>query len=224
MLAQEVVLHEQAWVTLPDHLSFEEGATLPCAGVTAYNALFESARIGPGCDVLVQGTGGVSVFALQLGKAAGARVIVTSRSEAKRERARELGADHTIDYEATPHWGEDAHAWTGGRGVDLVVEVGGPGTFDQSVSALRFSGTMGLIGVLTGVRGEVNTAGIFHKALGIRGIYVGSRRMFEALNRALTVNKLRPVIDRVFDFDQARAAYEYLASGAHFGKIVIRVE
>src|SRR5215831_10167523 len=145
MLAEEVVLAERAWVTLPDHLSFEEGATLPCAGVTAYNALFESARIGPGCDVLVQGTGGVSVFALQLGKAAGARVIVTSRSQAKRERARELGADHTIDYEATPHWGEDAYAWTGGRGVDLVVEVGGPGTFDQSVSALRFSGTMGLI-------------------------------------------------------------------------------
>ena len=223
MLRQEVVLDEQAWVTLPEHLSFEEGATLPCAGVTAYNALFESARVGPGSDVLVQGTGGVSVFALQLGKAAGARVIVTSRSEAKRHQARELGADHTIDYEATPKWGEDAMAWTGGRGVDVVVEVGGPGTFDQSVSALRFSGTMSLIGVLTGVRGEVSTAGVFHKALHIRGIYVGSRRMFEALNQALSVTRVRPVVDRAFDFDDARAAYEYLASGAHFGKVVIRV-
>ena len=223
MLAQEVVLDERSWVTLPEHLSFQEGATLPCAGVTAYNALFESAHVGPGSNVLVQGTGGVSVFALQLGKAAGARVIVTSRSEAKRARARELGAAYTINYEATPRWGEDALTWTGGQGVDVVVEVGGPGTFDQSVAALRFSGTMSLIGVLTGARGEVNTAGVFHKALHIRGIYVGSRRMFEALNRALAVTQVRPIIDRVFNFDEARAAYEYLASGAHFGKVVIRV-
>jgi NADPH:quinone reductase-like Zn-dependent oxidoreductase len=223
MLAQEVVLEEAAWVTLPEHLSFEEGATLPCAGVTAYNALFESAHIGPGCDVLVQGTGGVSIFGLQLAKAAGARVVVTSRSEAKRERARSLGADHTIDYEANREWGAAAMAWTGARGVDVVIEVGGPGTFDQSVAALRFSGTMSLIGVLTGVRGEVNTAAAFAKALHIRGIYVGSRRMFEALNRAMAVTGIRPVIDRVFDFNDARAAYEHLASGSHFGKVVIRV-
>jgi NADPH:quinone reductase-like Zn-dependent oxidoreductase len=223
MLAREVVLEEGAWVTLPEHLSFEEGATLPCAGVTAYNALFESAHIGPGCDVLVQGTGGVSIFGLQLAKAAGARVILTSRSEAKRARARALGADHTIDYEASPQWGAAAMTWTGGRGADVVVEVGGPGTFDQSVAALRFSGTMSLIGVLTGVRGEVNTAAAFAKALHIRGIYVGSRRMFEALNRALAVTGIRPIIDRVFDFDDVRAAYDYLASGAHFGKVVIRV-
>jgi len=224
MLAQEVVLDERSWVTLPDHLSFEEGAALPCAAVTAYNALFEGAHVGPGSTLLVQGTGGVSVFALQLGKAAGARVIVTSRSEAKRNRARELGADYTIDYAATPKWGEDALAWTGGRGVDVVVEVGGPGTFDQSVAALRFGGAMSLIGVLTGTRGEVNTAGVFHKTLHIRGIYVGSRRMFEALNRALSVARVRPIVDRVFDFDDVRAAYEYLASGAHFGKVVVRVD
>lgn len=223
MLAQEVVLGEHAWVALPDHLTFEEGAALPCAGVTAYNALFESAHIGPGCDVLVQGTGGVSIIALQLAKAAGARVIVTSRSEGKRERAKALGADHTINYEAVAQWGAAALAWTGSRGVDVVVEVGGPGTFDQSVAALRFGGTMSLIGVLTGAKGEVNTAGIFHKSLHIRGIYVGSRRMFEALNRALAVAGTRPIIDRVFPFDEARAAYEYLASGAHFGKVVIRV-
>jgi NADPH:quinone reductase-like Zn-dependent oxidoreductase len=223
MLAQEVVLDERSWVSLPPHLSFEEGATLPCAGVTAWNALFEAATVGPGSTVLVQGTGGVSVFALQLAKAAGARVIVTSRSEAKRERARQLGADHVIDYQATPKWGEAASAWTGGRGVDVVVEVGGPGTFDQSVAALRYGGTMSLLGVLTGTRGEVNTYGVFHKGLHVRGIYVGSGRMFESLNRALSATLLHPVVDRVFGFDEVRAAYEHLASGAHFGKVVIRV-
>lgn len=223
MLAEEVVLDERSWVTLPEHLSLEEGATLPCAGVTAYNALFESARVGPGSTVLVQGTGGVSIFALQLSKAAGARVVVTSSSEAKRERARQLGADHVIDYRATPNWGEVVQAWTGGAGVDVVVEVGGPGTFDQSVAALRYGGTMSLLGVLTGVRGEVNTYALFQKGLHVRGVYVGSGRMFEALNRAMSANELHPIVDRVFPFDEARAAYEYLASGAHFGKVVIRV-
>src|SRR6185295_10748479 len=131
MLAEEVVLDEKAWVEVPPHLSFEEAATLPCAGVTAYNALFEAASLRPGDTLLVQGTGGVSVFGLQLAKAAGARVIVTSKSEEKRERARKLGADHVIDYQATPKWGEAAYAWTGGLGADVVIEVGGPGTFDQ---------------------------------------------------------------------------------------------
>jgi NADPH:quinone reductase-like Zn-dependent oxidoreductase len=223
MLAEEVVLHEQSWVALPPHLSLAEGATLPCAGVTAYNALFVSANVGPGSTVLVQGTGGVSIFALQLAKAAGARVIVTSKSEAKRERAQQLGADHAIDYVATPDWGEKAFAWTGGQGVDVVVEVGGPGTFDQSVAALRYGGTMSLLGVLTGARGEVNTYGVFQKALHIRGIYVGSRIMFEGLNRALSSTGLQPVIDREFPFDAAPAAYEYLATGAHFGKVTIRI-
>lgn len=223
MLAEEHVAHEDAVVPVPAHLSFEEAATLPCAGVTAYNALFECAQIGPGQTVLVQGTGGVSIFALQLAKAAGARVILTSQSEAKRRRAQELGADHVIDYKATPNWGEAVQAWTERRGVDVVVEVGGPGTFDQSVIALRYAGTMSLLGVLTGVKGEVNTYGVFQKALHVRGVYVGSRRMFEALNRALTVTGLRPIVDRVFPFEAYREAYEHLASGAHFGKVVIRV-
>ena len=223
MLAEEVVLDERSWVTLPSHLSFEEGATLPCAGVTAWNALFESAHVGPASTVLLQGTGGVSIFALQLAKAAGARVILTSSSEAKRQRARELGADHVIDYRATPNWGEAVQAWTGGQGADVVVEVGGPGTFDQSVAALRYGGTMSLLGVLTGLRGEVNVYALFQKGLHVRGVYVGSGRMFEALNRALSANGIRPIVDRVFPFDEARAAYEYLASGAHFGKVVIRV-
>ena len=223
MLAEEVVLDERSWVSVPPHLSFEEAATLPCAAVTAYNGLFEATHIGPGSTVLLQGTGGVSVFALQLAKAAGARAIITSKSAAKRERATQLGADHVIDYVATPNWGEEASAWTGGRGVDVVVEVGGPKTFDQSVVALRHGGTMSLIGVLTGTRGEVNTYGIFQKSLHVRGIYVGSRRMFEALNRALSATGIRPVIDRVFPFGEARAAFEHLASGEHFGKVVIRV-
>src|SRR3954468_24404896 len=223
MLAEEVVLPEHAWVPIPAHLSFEEAATLPCAAVTAYHALFEAAHTGPGATVLAQGTGGVSIFALQLAKAAGARVVLTSRSEEKRARATELGADHVIDYVATPNWGEAAFTWAEGRGVDVVVEVGGPGTFDQSLAALRYNGTLAQIGALTGARGEVNTFGIFQKSLKVRGIYVGSRRMFEALNRAIITTGLQPVIDRVFPFDAARAAYDHLASGAHFGKVVVSV-
>jgi NADPH:quinone reductase-like Zn-dependent oxidoreductase len=223
MLAEEVVAHEEALVHVPPHLSFEEASTLPCAGVTAYNALFEAAHIGPGQIVLAQGTGGVSIFTLQLAKAAGARVIVTSQSDAKRRRAQELGADHLIDYKATPKWGEAALAWTERRGADVVVEVGGPGTFDQSVIALRYGGTMSLLGVLTGTKGDVNTYAVFQKGLHVRGVYVGSRRMFEALNRALTVAAIHPIVDRVFPFDAVRDAYEYLASGAHFGKVVVRV-
>lgn len=223
MLAEEVVIPEAALVGLPSSLSFEEAATLPCAGVTAWNALFESARVGPSSVVLVQGTGGVSIFSLQLAKAAGARVIVTSKSEEKRTWATTLGADLTIDYAADPRWGDTAWTWTGGHGVDVVVEVGGPGTFDQSVAALRYGGTMSLLGVLTGVKGEVNTYGIFHKALHVRGVYVGSRRMFESLVTAVTVNNIRPVIHRVFAFEDAPAAYDYLASGAHFGKVVVQV-
>jgi NADPH:quinone reductase-like Zn-dependent oxidoreductase len=223
MLAEEVVLPEAAWVALPLRLSFEAAATLPCAGVTAYHALFEAAHLRAGDTVLVQGTGGVSIFGLQLARAAGARVIVTSSSAAKRERALAMGADHVIDYTAEPKWGEAARAWTGGRGVDVVIEVGGPGTFDQSVAALRYGGTMSLLGVLTGTKGEVNTYGIFHKGLRVAGVYVGSVAMFEGLIRALEARQIEPVIDRTFGFGEARAAYEHLASGAHFGKVVIRV-
>jgi NADPH:quinone reductase-like Zn-dependent oxidoreductase len=224
MLADEVVLPETAWVRIPARLSFDAAAALPCAGVTAYHALFEGHRLRPGETVLVQGTGGVSIFGLQLAKAAGARVIVTSSSAAKRDRALAMGADHVIDYKAQAQWGEAARSFTGGRGVDAVIEVGGPGTFDQSVAALRYGGTMSLLGVLTGTKGEVNTYGIFHKGLHIAGIYVGSVAMFESLVRALEASKIDPVIDRTFGFAETRAAYEYLASGAHFGKVVIRID
>ncbi len=223
MLAEEVVLPEASLVRLPDYLSFEQGATLPCAGLTAWHALFERARVAPGDVVLVQGTGGVSIFGLQLAKAAGAKVIVTSSSSAKREQARALGADHVLDYVADPSWGAAARAWTEGRGVDVVVEVGGPGTFNQSVSALRFGGTLALIGILTGLKGEIDTYAVFHKTLTVAGIYVGSVAMFERFTRALEANRIEPIIDRSFDFKEAKEAYEHLASGAHFGKIVVRV-
>ncbi len=203
MLAEEVVLPEAAWLPIPDALSFE------------------AAALRPGDTLLVQGTGGVSIFALQLARAAGASVILTSSSQAKRERALALGAAHVLDYKADPKWGEAARGLTAGRGVDVVVDVGGPGTFDQSVAALRFGGTMSILGVLTGTRGEVNTYGIFHKTLRVVGVYVGSLAMFESLLRAVEASRLEPIVDRVLSFGEARAAYEHLASGRHFGKVVI---
>jgi len=224
MLAQEVVLPASAWLPIPGYLSFAEAATLPCAGVTAYNALFEAARLRAGDTVLLQGTGGVSIFALQLARAAGARVVLTSQSADKRERAVTMGAEHTIDYKAQPKWGEAAKAWTQGRGVDVAVEVGGPGTFDQSVVALRYGGTMSLLGVLTGLKGEINTYGVFHKSLHIAGVYVGSVAMFESFNRALDATRIHPVIDSVFQFDQAKDAYAHLASATHFGRVVISID
>jgi NADPH:quinone reductase-like Zn-dependent oxidoreductase len=221
MLAEEVTLPEQAWLPLPDRLSFEAAATLPCAGVTAYHALFEAAALRAGDTLLVQGTGGVSVFALQLGRAAGAQVIVTSSSAGKRERALAMGAAHVIDYTADARWGETARKLTGGRGVDVVVDVGGPGTFDQSTAALRYGGTMSILGVLTGTRGEVNTYAIFHRTLRVAGVYVGSIAMFESLLRAVDATGIEPVIDRTFPFDEARAAYDHMAAAKHFGKVVI---
>ena len=224
VLAEEVVLPEHAWVKLPIHLTFEQASTLPCAGLTAWHALFEAAKIGPGDTVLVQGSGGVSVFALQLARAAGAQVIATSSSAAKRARLEQLGAVRTIDYVEQPKWGDVVRDATNGRGVDLVVEVGGAGTFDESAKALRFGGTMSLIGVLTGLQGPVDTHAILHKNLRVHGVYVGSVAMFEDFARALDATKLEPIVDRVFPFAEARAAYEHLASGKHFGKIVIRVD
>ncbi len=224
VLAEQVVLPESAWVRMPAHFSFEQASTLPCAGVTAWHALFEAASLKPGDTILVQGTGGVSIFALQLARAAGAAVIATSSSAAKRARLEQMGAATTIDYRQEPKWGDAVRAATGGRGVDVVVEVGGAGTFDESVKALRFGGTMSLLGILAGTAGPIDTYAIFQKNLRIHGIYVGSVVMFEALVRALEASKIAPIIDRVFPFDEARGAYEHLASGAHFGKVVIRID
>jgi NADPH:quinone reductase-like Zn-dependent oxidoreductase len=223
VLAEQVVLPETAWIKMPPQLSFEQAATLPCAGVTAWHALFVAASLQPGDTLLIQGTGGVAIFALQLARIAGARVIATSSSAEKRARLEAMGASHTIDYRADPHWGDTARALTHGRGVDVVVEVGGAGTFDQSVKALRFGGTMSILGLLTGTQGPIDTRAIFYKSIKVHGVYVGSVAMFEALARAIDASELEPVIDRVFPFEKARDAYEHLASGTHFGKVVIDV-
>jgi NADPH:quinone reductase-like Zn-dependent oxidoreductase len=223
MLAEEVVLPERAWVKIPPRYSFEQGSTLPCAGVTAWHALFEAGTVKPGETVLVQGGGGVSTFALQLARHAGARVIATSSSPDKRARFEKMGAATTIDYKADVKWGDTARAAAGNGGADLVVEVGGAGTFDQSVASLRYGGQMSLLGILAGTQGSINTYAIFHKNIRIRGVYVGSIEMFERLVRVLEHSTIDPVIDRVFAFAEARAAYEHLASGAHFGKVVIRL-
>jgi NADPH:quinone reductase-like Zn-dependent oxidoreductase len=224
MLAEEVVLPQRSWVTIPSRYSFEQASTLPCAGVTAWHALFEAAAVRPGETVLVQGGGGVSTFALQLARFAGARVVATSSSAEKRARLAQMGVASTIDYTTDSKWGDTARAAAGNGGVDLVVEVGGAGTFDQSIASLRYGGHMSLLGILAGTQGPINTYAIFHKNIRIRGVYVGSVAMFERLVRVLEYSTIDPVIDRVFSFDETRAAYEHLASGAHFGKVVIRVD
>jgi NADPH:quinone reductase-like Zn-dependent oxidoreductase len=221
MLAQYVVLEQDGVVALPAHLTFEEAATLPCAAVTAWHALAEHARIVAGEIVLVQGTGGVSIFALQLARLMGARVIVTSSSDEKLARAKALGAAHGINYQATPEWDKAVVELTGG-GVDHVVEVGGPGTLARSLRAIRVGGKITLIGVLAGAA-EINPMLIFSRRANVQGISVGSTQMFEAMNRAIAASGLKPIIDKVFAFGEAPAAYRHLQSAQHFGKVVIRV-
>jgi NADPH:quinone reductase-like Zn-dependent oxidoreductase len=208
-------------VRTPEHLTDEEAATLPCAAVTAWNALVTEGRLLAGETILVQGTGGVSLFALQIAKMLGARVIATSSSDDKLARVRELGADETINYREVPAWGARAKELTGGEGVDLVVEVGGAGTLQQSLRAVRIGGRISLIGNLAGTNAEVPLTLIFMQRVNVLGILVGDRESFEAMNRAIAAHRLRPVIDRVFPLDDARAAFEHMAAGRHFGKIVI---
>jgi NADPH:quinone reductase-like Zn-dependent oxidoreductase len=221
MLADCAVLEEHGVVKLPSHLSFEEGASLPCAAVTAWHALAEHARVVAGQTVLVQGTGGVSIFALQLARLMGAQVIVTSSSEQKLARAKELGAAHGVNYKATPEW-DQAVVEASGGGVDHVVEVGGPGTLARSLRAIRIGGKITLIGVLSGAA-EINPMLIFARRANLQGISVGSMQMFEAMNRAISASGLKPIVDKVFSFDDAPAAYRHLQSAQHFGKIVIRL-
>lgn len=220
-LCELVSLPEEAWLPIPDHLSFEEAATLPCAAVTAWQALVSLGRLKAGDTVLTLGTGGVSIFALQFAKLHGATVIVTSSSDGKLGRAKALGADHGINYGTTPDWHDEARRLTGGRGVDHVIELGGPGTFEKSLAATAVSGRVSLIGVLTGAAGAVNPMAALYNRITVQGIYVGSVEMFAAMNRAISGSKLRPVIDRTFGFEEALDAYRYLKSGAHFGKVVI---
>jgi NADPH:quinone reductase-like Zn-dependent oxidoreductase len=222
-LAQQILLHQDGVVKVPDHLSFEEAATLPCAGVTAWNAVVTAGRVKSGDTVLIQGTGGVSCFALQFAKGLGARVIGTSSSASKLERAAKLGLDAGHNYREDPEWARWAVGQTGGRGVDLTVEVGGAGTFQQSMAATRTGGVIAQIGVLSGREQSLAITPILHKMLDIRGIYVGSRQHFLELNRAITQTGLHPVVDRVFSFGEAREAFTTMENASHFGKIVISV-
>ncbi len=223
MLAERRTLDAEGVVKVPEHLTDEEAATLPCAALTAWSSLVTEGNVTAGSTVLVQGTGGVSLFALQLAKLLGARVMITSSSDEKLERAKALGADATLNYRATPQWGRPAAAWAGG-GVDLVVEVGGAKTFDESLKAVRPGGIVSLIGNLSGSTAPVPLTRILMSQVRVQGIFVGHREGFEAMNRALAAHpKVRPMVDRVFPFEEAPEALRYLRAGDHFGKVVIRV-
>jgi NADPH:quinone reductase-like Zn-dependent oxidoreductase len=220
LAADFVVLDAQGIVHAPEHLTDEEAATLPCAAVTAWNALVMSGQLAAGDSVLVQGTGGVSLFALQFARMLGASVIVTSSSDEKLGRVRALGATQTINYKSISDWGKRVLDLTDGKGVDHVVEVGGAGTLAQSLQSVRIGGRISLIGVLTG--GQTDPIPILMKNVTVQGIFVGSRQMFEAMNRAIAVNSLKPVIDQVFPFAELPRALRHMESGAHFGKIALR--
>lgn len=222
VLAEQIVLSEHGVVRVPSHLTDVQAATLPCAAVTAWRGLVEQGGVKPGETVLVQGTGGVSIFALQFALLAGARVIVTSSDDAKLERARTLGAWATINYRSVPAWGKRALELTGGAGVDHVIEVGGTGTLAQSMVAVRPGGHISVIGILGGATSEVNLLPILMQNLRLLGVVVGSRANFEAMNRAIEAHRLVPVVDRVLPWTDVHGALAHLASGQHFGKVCLQ--
>ncbi len=219
VMRDEIVVDQSEAVVLPAHLSFAEGATLPCAAVTAWHALCGAAPLLPGMTVLLQGAGGVSVFALQFAKLFGARVIMTSSSPARCTRLRALGADETIDYRADPDWHEAVRALTGGTGVDLTVDVGGAETIDRAMRATRVGGRLAVVGLLTGR--PQGSGAIFSSSVDLAMVRVGSRADFEDMNRAIAFHHLHPVIDRHYPFEQLPDALRHLQTGRHFGKIVI---
>ena len=223
MLAELVALPERAVVATPSHMSDDEAATLPCAALTAWHAIFEQAWLRPGQTVLLLGTGGVSIAGLQLARIAGLRTIITSSSDQKLERARALGAHETVNYRERPDWDRAVLDLTEGRGADLVLEVGGEGTFATSNAAARVGGAIVIIGGLAREAGVVASVPLVSRNVHATRISVGSRRMFEEMNRALSLHEVHPVVDRVFAFDQAVEAYQCLASQSHFGKVVVRV-
>ncbi len=222
MLQEYVILPAHGIVSLASSLDYAQAACLPCAGVTAWNALMEGPRpVAAGDSVLVLGTGGVSLLALQIAKAAGAQVIATSSSDEKLERVRELGADHVINYRTTPDWGAEAARLAGG-GVDHVVEVGGAGTLKQSIAAVGFAGEIALIGVLTR-EGDTSPHGLMFKGASLRGIFVGSKGLAQRLNTFVDEHRIEPVVDRTFGIEQAMDAYRYQSSAGLFGKVVIEI-
>ncbi|KGE04253.1 zinc-dependent alcohol dehydrogenase family protein [Pseudohaliea rubra] len=219
--AQIVTMAEAAFGPMPANLDFAEAATLPCAALTAWRALFVETRLKPGDWVLVQGSGGVSIFALQFARMIGCRVIATSSSDEKLERLGALGAEHLINYRKEPKWGKAVETLTGGRGVDLVVEVGGPATIGESVRAVGFGGCISMIGVLTGVAGEVPLAAMFQKNARIAGITVGSQQAQADMVRAIEAADLHPVIDSSYPLEDLAGAFRHQEAQAHFGKICI---
>jgi NADPH:quinone reductase-like Zn-dependent oxidoreductase len=221
-LVERKVLSQEALVRIPDNLSCEEASTLPCAAVTAWSALSGSVPIRSGHTVLTQGTGGVSIFALQLAKAFGASVIATTSSAAKMDRLRTLGADEVLNYNEEPQWGNRARALTGGRGVDRVVEVGGGGTIGESLHAVAASGELASIGFLSAGSSNIDFFALFGSGARIRHISVGSREDLQDVARAIAMARIKPMIDHVFDFEDAREAFAQLESGSHFGKVVVR--
>lgn len=221
VLGEYATLSEQGVVHLPEHLSFAQGACLPCAGVTAWNCLMHAGQVKAGDTVLLLGTGGVSVVALQLAAACGAKVIITSSDDNKLDRARALGAEHTINYRTQGEWDAAVLELTGGEGVDFALEVGGGGTLPRTLNAVRVGGRIALIGVLT--QGEIDPTMIMRKSICLQGVYVGSRRMFEDMNRFIGTHEIIPVIDRHFSFDAARDAFHHLRAASHFGKLVVDV-
>lgn len=223
VLAEEVILPARGVIPIPGDLSFEEAACLPCAALTAWHALTQPRPVVAGETVLLLGTGGVSVLAQQFCALMGARTIVTSSSDDKLARMRELGAWGTVNYRTTPDWEASVLDMTAGRGVDRVVEVGGPGTLQKSIEAVRVGGIIGLIGILTGVQGQIVPTGVMRKSITMRGIYVGPRSMFAQMNAAIAAHSLRPVIDHVFDMTEAREAYHTMRAAGHFGKLVVRI-
>ncbi|HEY3824608.1 MAG TPA: NAD(P)-dependent alcohol dehydrogenase [Bryobacteraceae bacterium] len=224
MLAEYVALQEDGVVAIPEGLSFEEAATLPCAGVTAWSSLMVHGKpIKPGDTVLCLGTGGVSILAMQLAKATGAKAIVTSSSDEKLSRAKKLGAWEGINYKTHPEWQKEVARITGGRGVDCVIEVGGVGTLARSYESVAFGGKIALIGFLGGFEGQQNPAGLMMKGGSLYGIGVGSTAMFEDMNRAIAANGIKPVVDKVYPFEEAPEAFRQFAAGNFFGKVVITV-
>jgi NADPH:quinone reductase-like Zn-dependent oxidoreductase len=221
VLREYAVFAEQGLVAVPPSLSDVEAASLPCAAVTAWHALFEHTPMPPGASVLLQGTGGVSVFALQFAIAAGFKVIHTSSSDAKLERVRQLGARETVNYKLTPDWEKEARRLTGGEGVDHVIEVGGSGTVERSLRAVRAGGIVTVIGALTGGEPTLSPVPVLMNSIRMQGVYVGSRVMFERMNRAIELHRIKPVIDRVFAWTDIKHALRHMESQQHFGKICL---